>query len=180
MGVSDPYIDTYELTRLGQRLEGCTPLRRFARLAEGLPAQGDAQADWSLRGEQDALGRRFLHLHVAAGIVLECQRCLAPFVWPLDASSTLEVVASESGLDDEGGEDEEAPERIVGSRRLDVLALVEDELILGVPYVPRHDVCPDAPRPSGDGTADGSADAAPGGGQDRPSPFAVLGRLKKN
>lgn len=177
MGVSDPYIDTYELTRLGQRLEGHAPLRQFVRLVEGLPDQGDARADWSLRGEQDVLGRRFLHLHVAAGIVLECQRCLAPFVWPLDVSSRLEVVASEAGLDDGGGDEGEEPERIVGSRRLDVLALVEDELILGVPYIPRHDVCPDAPGPSGD---DAAAGAVSESGQRRPSPFAVLGRLKKN
>ncbi|OWT53575.1 YceD family protein [Candidimonas nitroreducens] len=177
MGVSDPYIDTYELTRLGQRLEGRVPLRRFARLLEGLPAQGDAQADWSLRGEQDALGRRFLHLHVAAGIVLECQRCLSPFVWPLDASSTLEVVASAAQLDDGGGDEGAEPvERIVASRRLDVLALVEDELILAVPYVPKHEQCPDAPKPSGDGAASAAPDSSLG----RPSPFAALGRLKKN
>jgi len=178
MGVSGPYIDTYELTRLGQLLEGRTPLRQFLRLAEGLPPQGDAHADWSLRGEQDALGRRFLHLHVTAGVVLECQRCLTPFVYPLDASSRLEVAATEADLDGESGDEGEEPvERIVGSRRLDVLALVEDEIILGVPYVPRHDGCPDAARPPDGGDAAG---AGPQDGQKKPSPFAVLGRLKKN
>ncbi|MBV6305233.1 DUF177 domain-containing protein [Candidimonas humi] len=177
MGVSAPYIDTYELTRLGQRLEGHTPLRQFARLVEGLPDQGDAQADWSLRGEQDALGRRFLHLQVAAGLVLECQRCLAPFVLRLDASSRLEVVSKAADLDDESGDEGEEPvERILASRRLDVLALVEDELILGVPYVPKHDVCPDAPRPPDDVAGGAEAESGPG----KPSPFAVLGGLKKN
>lgn len=175
MDTASRYADTFELTRLGLRLDGQTPLRQFRRLTEGLPSQGDGLAEWSLRGEQDALGRRFLHLQVKAGLVLECQRCLAPFVWPLDTVNRLEVVATAAGLDEgeSANEGDDFVERIVGSHRLDVLELVEDELILGVPYVPRHDTCPAAPQPLGH-------EDPPDAGQDGPSPFAVLGRLKKN
>jgi len=50
--------------------------------------------------------------------------------------------------------------------------LVEDELILEVPYVPRHVQCPE--------TADLDAQADEvANREERPSPFAVLGQLKK-
>ena len=36
------------------------------------------------------------------------------------------------------------PEKVVGAHHFDLLAQIEDELILSVPYVPKHDVCPRA------------------------------------
>jgi uncharacterized protein len=55
-----------------------------------------------------------------------------------------------------------------------MLELVEDELILEVPYVPRHETCP---KPLGQVETEAQApDSAPD--VQRPSPFAVLGQLK--
>jgi uncharacterized protein len=49
--------------------------------------------------------------------------------------------------------------------------LVEDELILEGPYVPRHEVCPE--------TLDLDAQAEEQAGREEPlSPFAVLSQLK--
>ncbi len=55
--------------------------------------------------------------------------------------------------------------------RLDLLALVEDELILELPLVPRHEgICPEPlPQPA--------ADEAPV--DERPNPFAALAALRK-
>lgn len=174
---SAKYVDTFELTRLGLEISGQTPLLHLERLIDDLPEQGDGLAEWSMRGEKDSLGRCFLHLRVKASPVLECQRCLAPLAWPIDVENRLQVVNTEAALEDDAVIDDDKPddfiERIVGSRRLDVLALVEDEIILSVPYVPKHDVCPSVPE-----------SIAPGDGPDadesRPSPFAVLGQLKKD
>src|SRR3546814_10899932 len=68
-------------------------------------------------------------------------------------------------------ESDDIIERIVGSQRLDVLELVEDEIILGLPYVPMHDVCPSLPE---------SLSQEPDTDPARPSPFAALSQLKKD
>jgi uncharacterized protein len=142
-------------------------------------------------------GQPLLHLHVRADLLLDCQRCGQPFTFAVDAQSALQLVESEADLDDElgvlqdnedeffddegenfGEEDENAaadpsvgyPEKVVGSRHFDLLAQVEDELILNVPYVPRHEVCPGA-------QASAAAEQEPA--ERRPSPFAVLEQLKR-
>jgi len=133
----------------------------------------DAVVRWSVRGTQTLAGERFLHVKAQADVALECQRCLSFFNTTIEAANVLQVVGSEAALDDGQDLDPEATERIVGSERLDVLALIEDELILNLPYVPMHDVCPSLPG-SFVSSDDPAADAV------RPSPFAVLSKLKKD
>lgn len=174
------YLDTFELTRSGLEVHGRTPLIHFQRLMSDLPEQPDTTAEWWVKGEKNALGQYYLDVRVNAAPVLECQRCLAPMTWPVDLHSRLQVVNSEADLDagltdgDSVGDDdtEDSVERIVGSRRLDASALIEDEIILSLPYVPKHDVCPAA--------AQGAAAQEPDADEDHASPFAVLGQLKKN
>ena len=168
------YVDTYELTRLGQGVQGQTPIDYFDRLLEDLPEQSDSLVSWSLKGEMDARGQHFLRLSVKAVPVLECQRCLGAFEWPVETDNRLQVVKSEADLDVESAFDadpDELIERIVGSKRLDVLTLVEDEIILSLPYVAKHDVCPSLPE---------TLEEEPDTDEGRPSPFAVLGQLKKD
>ena len=57
-------------------------------------------------------------------------------------------------------------------RHLDLRELVEDELLLELPVVPRHDECPE-PLPH----ANDEEDEAPV--EERPNPFAALAALKK-
>ena len=169
------YLDTYELARLGDTVRGTTPLVQFARLIEGLPDQGEAQAEWAVTGEKNAHGQNFLLISVRACPVLECQRCMQPFSFSLETETRVQLVRSEADLEADDGQELEADdiiERIVGSTRLNVLELIEDEVILGLPYVPKHDVCPSLPKPLAQNEE--LADAG------RPSPFAALSQLKKN
>jgi uncharacterized protein len=88
----------------------------------------------------------------------------------------FELVVRESDLDQGDLEDNDidAPEKIMGSPTFNLLDLVEDEMILEVPYVPRHDTCPESV-----GGAETEAQAADSAEEvQRPSPFAVLGQLK--
>ena len=171
------YVDTFELTRLGLATGSQTPLNRFKRLVADLPEQGQRTAEWTIQGETDSLGQRFLRLRVKAEPLLVCQRCLSEFGWKVDADTRLRVVNSEADLEEDGVLDEDEPddfiERIVGSNRLDVEALIEDEIILALPYVAKHDACPDVPKALDKGEEPRSEDK-------RPSPFAVLGQLKKD
>ncbi len=152
-------IDAFDFARLGKVASGSLPLARFGRAMEGLPLQPrdeTGEVRWDLRGETGRQGEAMLRVHVQAAPVLVCQRCMEPFVYPIDAHVSLHLVKSEAELDDgldeaaqeaDGVADDidDAPEKVVGSRHFDLLEQVEDELILNIPYVPRHDVCPDTP-----------------------------------
>ncbi|KOF52437.1 MULTISPECIES: DUF177 domain-containing protein [unclassified Achromobacter] len=184
----DTRIDAFAFARQGREAHGVVPLARLLRFAEGLPAQPEGEAGlvrWSVRGEEAKSGllqgEPLLHLHIQADPVLVCQRCNELFTYPVDSRVTLQLVKSEADLEDEfaSGEDDGAeeqdfasgqPEKVVGSRHFDLLAQVEDELILSVPYVPKHDVCPGAQASEGGAPQEPAAE--------RPSPFAVLEQLK--
>jgi len=113
---------------------------------------------------------------VRANPVLECQRCMQLFNYPIDSEVVLQLVNSPDKLEvdvsDEQELDENAPEKVLGTQRFNLLEQVEDELVLCIPYVPKHDSCVDvaslAPQP----------DAEFEESQARPSPFAGLARLK--
>jgi uncharacterized protein len=195
-GRSGGTIDSFSFARLGKETSGSLALVRFARAAEGLPPQPTGEAGevrWSARGELGRQNEPLLHLHVQARPVLVCQRCMEAFVHPIDASVTLHLVKSEDELDEgmgDVGQDsdadggmvdigsidrlDEVPEKVLGSHHFDLLAQVEDELVLNIPYVPRHSVCPGAPlkASAGDPVVPAEADK-------RPSPFAVLEKLKQ-
>jgi uncharacterized protein len=69
--------------------------------------------------------------------------------------------------------DAESEEDVLASTRsLDLRQLAEDELLLALPLVPRHDVCPQPLLPAMSDPLD--EDAAP------PNPFAALAALKRD
>src|SRR5690606_11556798 len=85
----------------------------------------------------------------------------------------LELVETEAELEAEDAEEEdpETPDRVLGATHFDLQSLVEDELILVLPYVPKHKVCPSLPK---------ALETAEGSDTRRPSPFSVLAELKKD
>lgn len=176
VGVDRQYVDTYELTRLGQQIQGQSQLVQFSRFLAGLPTQTAGVVDWTLSGMQDAQGQRFLNVRAQARPVVQCQRCMGDMSYDLDVSSQLHVVETEAELDiddDPESSPDDWIEPVLASRRLDVLAVIEDELILGLPYVPMHESC----------STDGLEQAQKPHEDDEPvapSPFAVLSQLKKN
>lgn len=131
-------------------------------------------ADWSVTGVRDALGQQFLDVRVKARPVVQCQRCMGTMPYTLDSSSRLQVVDTEAELDadiDPEVAPDEWMEPVLASTHLDVLELIEDELILGLPYVPMHEQC---------STEALDRVQQERGEPDQASPFAVLSQLKKN
>jgi uncharacterized protein len=66
---------------------------------------------------------------------------------------------------DEAEEDDDAMDAIESELRLDVLALIEEELLLDLPFAPRH--------------PEGECVPAANDLQQKANPFAVLAGLKK-
>lgn len=170
-GAGPGVIDVFSLARREAELHGSTPIMSFARMVADAPDQGKRLAKWSVRGSVDAHGRMFLSVGVQASPLLVCQRCLGPVEVSVHSNNTLQVLEGPD-LPDDDLDDPEAPECIQGSKRFDLAGLVEDELILALPYVPRHDVCPALPD---------ALRRAPEAVEtpEKPSPFAALEALKK-
>jgi len=166
-------VDVWQLARLQGKLRDNAALSGFSRLLAGLPEQAERMVDWVLAGETDIHGRRYLTLQAQTVVTLECQRCLAMFDFPLQVENRLQLAETEEELEAEEAEDDDPdiPDLVLGSTHFDVLTFVEDELILALPYVPKHEVCPSLPK---------VLEAAEGSDTGRPSPFAVLAELKKD
>ncbi len=157
-------------------LEGSWPGAELVRLAESQsPPQDVALADvgWRVEGQPHAgaggPAQRWLSLTVESTIWLTCQRCLQPLRLPLRIAQRIRFVGDESQAEALDAESED--DVLALPRWLDLRELIEDELLLALPLVPRHDACPQ-PLPV-------DAAAAPEPEQpERPNPFAALQRLK--
>lgn len=156
----DPHrLDIKAFALAAGQLAGEWPLTRMPRLLQDtLPLTADSPAQtvtWSASGSHKAVlgGEPEIRLRLQAHtlLLLTCQRCLRPVTVELQISPSLRFVRDEAQAE---ALDEEAEEDVLAlAPSLDLLPLVEDELILALPLVPRHDVCPD-PLPMSAGEED--------------------------
>ena len=165
-------LDLRAFCRHEGNLQGTWPQVKMARLGAGFSAASDGVVTWSADGRLVAVtggdAEIWLTLRARAEVPLQCQRCLQTMLQPLQVDRRFRFVRTEeeaSSLDEDSDDDV-----LVLPARLDLLELLEDELILTVPIVPRHEVCPE-PLPMPDAT---TPDA-----EDKPNPFAALAALKK-
>ena len=118
------------------------------------PAPGVAlePVQWSVRGEQRrAAGRplqTWLHLHVKTDAWPTCQRCLLPFSQALTVDRALRFVDDEAQAEALDADSEDDVLALVPA--LDLRTLVEDELLLAWPIVPRHAQCSVPQHSTGD------------------------------
>lgn len=127
-------LDPLDLADKGREIEGRVPVSAFRRLGEWLDSDsGSIEA--RLHFERTPEGRRVLRGALSGELELVCQRCLTPFALPVER--TLELVL----VEDEAAArllPEELEPLAVGHRRVvHTTDLLEDELILALPMVPR-------------------------------------------
>jgi uncharacterized protein len=130
---------------------------------------GSANVDYRITGSADAGGRPALEVSLSGAVPLTCQRCLRPFQWPVEQSTLLLLARDERELARLDEEDHEH-EVLLSEAPLDPVALVEDELLLTLPFAPR---CPEADCP-----ATGKMQPAASQAAERASPFGALAGLK--
>ena len=157
-------IHSADFAREGGKLSGAVAIAGMGRLHDRL-AKRVGEAKWSLVGGVDKLERPFLRLKVEAAVELLCQRCLKPMSFEIVADTVLTQFVDEAALDEAVEQDEDL-EGILIEPALDVEMLVEDEILLALPYAPRHDACESA------------GDAEKPAGETKPNPFAVLAKMK--
>ncbi|WP_322996809.1 YceD family protein [Castellaniella sp.] len=167
------HIDALEFSRAMRVAEGRTVAHEFTRLCQDLPQPQDGEISWQVSGRHDVpTGRMGLGIQAQGQVSLVCQRCLEAMPVLLQVDNVVGLARDQARLDaldalDSSGEGSDI-EYVLADQRLDLLALIEDELILVLPYAPRHDVCPVA------------VDQADSVAQDKSSPFAVLEQLRKH
>ena len=128
-------IDPWRLAAEGGRLEGELALAALPRLVAEL-RQTEGRVNVALIAGIDPRGVHFIRGVVRTGVELVCQRCLGSFLLALDVTVSLGLVHSEAEADrlPEDYEPLLVPEGVIR-----VADLVEDELLLALPQIPRHE-----------------------------------------
>ena len=180
------HLDPWRAVRHGLAFAGEVELSQLPRLAEIVLAREDAppaRIDYRLRFERDPEGRALVIGHVRSCLRLPCQRCLGAVEIAVDAPLRLALVKT----DQLAGElPDDIDPCVVAGDSLDLAALIEDELLLAIPAVPRHGegLC-QPPEPvqarASSRSQERSASASESGldpSAEKPHPFAVLAGIR--
>ncbi len=164
-------VDVPALGKHAGTLQGQWALSGMTRLVESLSAATEGSATWSAHASllpvTGGVPELWLELKAQAEVPLQCQRCLQTLLEALTVQRRFRFVRTEEEAArlDEASEDDV----VVLPQRLDLHELLEDELILTLPIVPRHDVCPQPlPMPAQE----------PDEVEPAPNPFAALAALR--
>ena len=156
-------IDSFEFARNGEKLSGTLPVAHFSRLQD-LVADNGGELSYEIVGGRDGLQRPQLTLRVNGALQLQCQRCLGPLRHEVDFADTVLVMPEGETPDD--AQEPDGPDYIEAQREMDVASLVEDEVLLHLPFAPRHE------------SECASSEQAAASRGEKASPFAVLAALK--
>lgn len=184
-------IDPWRACRRELAFNGDVSLSAMPRLAAALEASerapteaGSANAHtatadsarYELLFARDREGRCLVTGRVLATLRMRCQRCLDAFEVPVDAPIALALIRrDEDAL--------ELPEHLdpwmVVDERLDPMDVVEDELLLAVPAIPRHPLGACTAGPIEGEEAAASAGEGAAGSDTKRRPFDILAALKR-
>lgn len=151
------------------------PLHLFPRLTEYLSQDGaaeDAQVAVDLQFRKDQQGRHLITGTLEGELLLDCQRCLQSMPYRLRTELNVQVLDRLVESGDRELDENEMDVVLSREGKLDLLALIEDELILSLPIVLYHETrdCNQALNELKDSEGEGSG---------RDNPFAQLESLKQ-
>jgi uncharacterized protein len=161
-------FDAFDLVLRQATIAGTADVASMPRAMDHLAESGAAEVSWRITGATDGLGRPALEIELRGSVPLECQRCLQPFGWSVAQDTTLLLARNErelAVLD----ESDDTHEVVLAAAPLDAATLIEDEVLLALPFAPRCEQ-PDCRE---------RVLSAQGPGTRRASAFAALAGLKK-
>jgi uncharacterized protein len=130
------HFDAFDLARRGASITGQMDAASLPRVADRLdPEGGDARIAWRIIGTTDASGHPALEVGIDGAVPLVCQRCLQSFSWTVAQRTLLRLARDEAELAEIDDEDEH--EVVLAGTPLDAVTLIEDELLLTLPFAPR-------------------------------------------
>ena len=172
-------IEPFKWAEQGFSWSGTLPLSRLARISREAVGSIDNQLiNIDCKLSMDAYHRIvWLDGSVEAKVPMECQRCLDTVELPLALDFHLALIDDESLIE---RLDEDADFIVLGESEAttkgsydapataDLLALIEDELLLLMPLSPKHESCVNKHQPTEEEIVE----------EKRDNPFDVLAALK--
>lgn len=114
------------------------PVAELPRLQDML-ADSTGEISYAVRGWQGNDGKPMLEVAMDGVCQLRCQRCLNGLAYPVKLVARLQL-ATQAELDAAAADEADEQDSILADDHLDVLALLEEELLLSLPFAPRHTV----------------------------------------
>jgi len=128
------HVDPYRFAEQSLQLRGLVKITDMPRLAGSLiSADGAVMVD--LQFGKDEQGLTYLKGKIDAKLALECQRCMQPFIYEIIPDFALGIVTT---LDEANALPSHYEPVLTKDGQLALRELIEDELILNLPIIPKH------------------------------------------
>lgn len=128
-------IDPIKLADQETHLQGHLEVASFSRLNDIMfDKEGTVQLDLRLGRDME----RFYYIQgrVEANLHLQCQRCMQKMNFPIDIMVSLSPVSTLEAA-------KNLPDRyeplLVEEEKIELLSIIEDELLISLPMVPKHE-----------------------------------------
>ncbi|RDI46007.1 YceD family protein [Aquicella lusitana] len=128
------HIDPFRYAEQNLGLDGIVKIASMHRLSSIVSSDGGVTVD--LQFGIDEQGIRFLKGHLETKLSLQCQRCMEPFVYEIMSDFVLGIVTT---LDEANALPERYEPALATDGQLALRDLIEDEIILNLPIIPRHE-----------------------------------------
>ncbi|THK41256.1 MULTISPECIES: YceD family protein [Methylophaga] len=129
-------IDPFRFAHSGLQITGEIPVSKMSRLSEMLyDDSGTVLVD--MQFDIDTTGTPFMLGQFAVTVNLLCERCMESMAHSMNITTKLALVRHEGKV--EGLAEQYEPWILNDAKQVDPALMVEDELILALPIVPKHD-----------------------------------------
>lgn len=169
-------VDVWRMVNASRIFEGTLAVAKLPRLCASL-AEATGQLECRMEFDRNEFSVSYIHLTVRGRLPLTCQRTLEVFDWPIAVDTRLGLIRRE--------EDEAALPPgfeallVTNDGILNPADVIEDEVILALPLVPRK---PGASESEDWEFTSAANDAelldAESKADEKPNPFAALAQLK--
>lgn len=161
------FVEPRKFAQKRVELSGAIPSAKLERLASEVDAINFVKVE--LAFDLDEQHRKVITGKIAASLARQCQRCLGQ----VESLTSMDIALVMVWDDDQAKQLSDAEPWIVQEESADLYAVVEEEILLNMPYLAYHDeMCVD-PASLQSGDFDAVDDKAP-------NPFEMLKSLKGN
>lgn len=129
------HIDPFRYAEQRLRLDGILKIIDMSRLKANI-ATNDDIVNVKLQFGVDEQQITFLTGHLETKLTLQCQRCMEPFIYEIISNFDLGIVST---LDEANALPERYEPALAKEGNLALRELIEDEIILNLPIIPRHE-----------------------------------------
>lgn len=129
------HIDPFRYAEQNLGLDGTVKIANMQRLSSILNS-GEDVVTVNLKFGVDEQGVVYLKGHLNAKLTLQCQRCMDQLVYEIITDFVLGIVST---LDEANALPEHYEPALAKEGQLALRELIEDEIILNLPIIPRHE-----------------------------------------